>query len=179
MTPTTLEAALQAWVVAGTGLSANQVRWSQQDAPQTRPMVTLQMSVARTGQDWLDVVDNPTPTAGAEILHKARGTRKATLSIQAFSADAVGASGARALLERLVSRAKLPSMTALLDAVNAGLAPLGEVTTIDGVVGSTRFDPRAMLEASFFLVSEVSESGTYIETVEVTNLTTTDEFTIP
>ncbi len=274
MTATTLEAAIQAWVAAGTGLSGSQVRWAQQSVGQERPMVTLQiLAVERTGHDWTDVAENalvvaddvaesvdatantvtltahglltgdgplrwtttgtlPAPLApatdywvikvsanaiklaasfadamaaspvainltdtgtgthtlsdtsvtrraGAEILHTGRGTRRATLSIQAFAADAVGATSPRAYLEALRASAVLPSQKARLEDASIGLAPLGPVTAIDGIIGSSLFDPRATLEATLFLVSEVSESGTYIETVQVTNLDTSAVFDVP
>lgn len=182
MTPTSIEAALHAWVVAGTGLPANQVHFAQQDAPQTRPMVTLRvMSVRTIGQDWINVEDNPDSDGddGEEILILARGTREAVISIQAFGADAVGSAAPRALLEKLAARSRFPSLRDALDAANIGLAPLGAVLSMDGVIGSSSFDPRATLEARIFITSEVSETATYIESVELENLTTGDEFTVP
>jgi hypothetical protein len=57
---TTIEDAIQAWIVAGSGLAADHVTWSGQTAP--RPVgefisMTLTM-LERRGRDWVDQADN-------------------------------------------------------------------------------------------------------------------------
>lgn len=54
-------AAMHDWVVAGSGLSDQNVVWGQQDAPRpAAPAITLRISnIAEFGPTWLDTIDNP------------------------------------------------------------------------------------------------------------------------
>jgi hypothetical protein len=58
---TTIENAVHAWVMAGSGLAADKVIWAQQEGPRpSGTYVALRfMSVRQVGQDWADVEDNP------------------------------------------------------------------------------------------------------------------------
>lgn len=180
MTATTVEAALAAWVRAATGLADGVVRWGEQDVSRARPMITLRIiSVRQLGQDWIQTVTNPTPSAGAEVVMTARGNREAVVSIQAFAEDAVGANSARAYLERVRSAAMLPVRRAALAAAGIGIGSLSTVQSMGGPLGSSLFEPRATLEARVFLTSEASETGTIIESVAIENETTGSEFEVP
>lgn len=120
-----------------------------------------------------------TVRAGAEVLMTARGSREALVSIQCFGADAVGADSPRALLERVRAAAVLPSRRAAFVTAGIGMTPLAAVQSIGGVVGSSVFEPRATLEARIFITSEVSETGTFIESVAIENEDTGSEFDVP
>jgi hypothetical protein len=48
----------------------------------------------------------------------------------------------------------------------------------DGVIGSSRLEPRATLEVRCHVGSEVSEFSTFIESVEVTNELTESTFVL-
>ncbi len=69
-----VQAALHSYVVAGSGLSASQVVWGQQDAPRPEgPSIVMRFSnLAEQGRPWLDVENNPVrkpnrlPNAGTE-----------------------------------------------------------------------------------------------------------------
>jgi hypothetical protein len=147
--------------------------------------VTIDLTDTGTGSHTL--VDTATTThAGAEIISRARGTRTATVSIQAFPAAGVvgGATSARALLELVRAHAALPTRREALRVAGIGLAPLGAVSSIDGVIGSALFEPRATLEATLHLASEVTETGTYIESallqrVDEDGDPAGDEFEVP
>lgn len=57
---TAIEAALVAWVRAGSGLGASAVRWAGQNFPQERPLIVLNVISVRTiGQDWVQTIANP------------------------------------------------------------------------------------------------------------------------
>lgn len=166
-----IELALRSWaLVAGVP-----VIWGQQDGERpAAPYISLLMtSVAEVGHDWLDVIDNPAPSAGAEILHRARGQRRGVLSVQCFAGPATGDSSPTRLLEAMRSAVRLPSVA---DALNiAGVAALGfgGVLTLGGAVGG-HFEPRAAMEVYLSLTSEVSETSTYIQHVQITDQITGD-----
>lgn len=167
---TDVENAIHSWVVAGSGLAANQVIWSQQEGP--RPagaFVSLRVSSLRAvGQDWNDVVDISNPEPGAEIELRTRGVRELALSIQCFAGAGIGATSALAVIGGIVDAAGTLSRRDALNAAGIGVLSLGPATSIDGILGAS-FEPRAILEARLALASELSEAATYIQSAEVIN----------
>lgn len=173
----TIEAAIHAWVVAGTGLSASAVLWAQQAAPEgAAAYATIRpMALQRIGQDWIDVTDAAVPAAGAEIKHNARGVRVLTLVVTVYKGGHRGTTSPLARAEGFVAAARLPLRREALNAAGVGVGSFGPVQSIDGVVGLTTFEPRAMVEARLNLASEVSELGTYIESCEIEGLDSSDD----
>lgn len=162
---------IHAWVAAGSQLPAAQVIWAAQQAP--RPpgqIVVLRLaSVASVGQDWTRTESNPTPTPGAEVVRKVQGHRVATLSIQVFGgASPLGASANLAVLERIMSAVRLPSIHAALGAARVGFLSAGAPIVVDGARGDL-LEARAAVEVQLCLISELSETGTNIAVVEVTS----------
>lgn len=176
---TTVENALHAWVVAGSGLPSAKVLWAQQAAPvPAKPYLSLRaLTVDATGRGWTEVVPAASPAPGAEISHRARGARVLTLSIQCIAADATQSGAAVAILERLVAMARLPGQRALLEAAGAAVASIGVVQSVDALANGL-FEPRARTDARIHLTSEVSEVGTYISTVEVENQVDDSDFVV-
>lgn len=167
----TLENAIQAWVQSKSGLAAGRVIWAAQ-AKQPRPAspyITLRMrSIRAVGVDWTRVEDNPAPTAGAEILIKLRGMRRVILTITCYGDTPIGATGPAAIVSDVLAAVGLPTQSEALSAAGVGLSNLGDVQSIDGVVGSTLLEPRASADVTFYATSELVETATYIEHVVVT-----------
>lgn len=130
------------------------------------------------GNDWVDNENNPTPTAGAEVLMKVRGVRRCTFSLQCFAAMGTGATGPTAILNDVITACSLPSISDALDAAFVGVSDYGDIKSMDGVVNSTRFEPRATVEIVFYAKAELVETATYIEHVQIQNLTTGESFTV-
>lgn len=166
---TTVEDAIQLWVRTAAGVSSDRVMWAQQNNPRpVAPFVTLRVTrMRRIGQDWIDVEDNPTPTPGNEIIHRARGVREMQVSLQCIGGQGFGTSAPIAILENVISYLRLPTVHDALVAAGVGVARFSQVISIDGVVGSTLFEPRATLDFFAFLAEEVEETGTFIEFVEL------------
>jgi hypothetical protein len=173
---TTVETALHAWIVASSGLAANHVIWAQQNGP--RPdgaFITMRLTTVRSvGKDWLEAIE----TAGL-VTMRARGIRQGILSIQCFGGAAVGSAGSTQILDLVVSKSTLPSIRDALQLAGIGLAKLGAVLSTDGVINTTVFEPRATLEARFFLSQEVTEAaipalGGAIQTAQVDGEAATD-----
>lgn len=61
----------------------------------------------------------------------------------------------------------LPSIADPLDTAEIGIGSFDDVQSIDGIVNSTILEPRALLSIQLFLAQEKTETGTYIETVEL------------
>lgn len=111
-----------------------------------------------------DVVHNYSAlrAPGSEIELEVRSIREFTVSVQIFTATAVGDSGARAIAQRTQSALYLPSAREALAAV--GLSPFdpGQLQVLNKVVG-TRFESRALFEVRCYVEMTLSEFTTWIE----------------
>jgi hypothetical protein len=180
----TVEDALHAWAVAGTGLAAEQVIWAQQAGPRPEgPYVSLRLiTVQPLGQDWSDSADADDPQPGAEIAFRTRGVREAQLSVQCFAGvdgNATGGATPLARLMAMVAIARAPFQQTALNAAGIGVASFGPVQSIDAVLGSSVFEPRAVMDVRLFLAAEVVTVGTYVEFVEIANLNTGTNTWVP
>ncbi len=169
----TIRAALATWIRSATGLDQGHVIWSQQAGPRpSGPFVSMRLSVRSIGQGWLQTEEVDDPDPGEELEYHSRGSRECLLRLQAFAGidgSPVGASSPLEMLEACVIKAALPVRAEALSAAGIGMADFGSIQVIDGVIGSSSFDPRATLDVRFFATSSASEFGTYIESVEVEN----------
>ena len=161
--------AVHAWLVAGSGLAADHVIWSDQGAARRTGtwISVLLLSFVPQGQDWLAVEEAETPVPGANITQLARGMREVTLSIQCFAGDAVGTASPMGVLSQLIARSRLPSVRALLADASIGLAELGPVTSRGGLINTSKLEPRAVMTVRLFCGSEVSESGASVEHIDI------------
>lgn len=171
----TMAAAIQNWVEAASGLPDAKVYWGQQSSARPAPpFITLRIaSLRRVGHDWQEIEED-----GADINLTVRGVREGVLSIQCFGATAVGDASSLAMINAVITKASLESRRAALNAAGIGIASFGPVMNLDGIVGVATFEPRAAVDVRFYLAEEVSETSTYIETVEVTNEITGGEFAV-
>jgi hypothetical protein len=177
----TIEKALHKMVVNGSGLSADKVVWSQQPGPRpTGTHIAMRVAVIkRIGHDWLQVEDAAIPSQGAEINLLSRGMRECRFQLQCFSDTGVGSGAAAMVLDSVVSRSNFQTAADALNTAGIGLCPWEQVVSIDGILGSSTFEPRATVETRFFLASEVLETATFIETVQMENEDTGDTFEVP
>lgn len=129
-----------------------------------------ELALVDAGVGTHTVVDNDeTLRAGAELTHYARGQRRITLQVTCFPPKvATDGTEAYAYLSDAVGHASLPARRSALRAAGIGLGNMGTIQQLDGVVNSTRFEPRAMLTLIMFVKSEITATGTIIETVNVT-----------
>jgi hypothetical protein len=162
---TTIEDAIHAWVVRGTGLAEAKVIWAgyNSDRP-TGTHATLKIvAVNRNGPDWSDTVED-----GDDVTFHSRGPREIVLSIQCFDGAATGALNSAARLDKTLALAALPTQQAAFQAAGVGYLRSGSVKHIGGVMGSV-FEPRAQVDVTLSMFSDVSEPGSLIEFVEIEN----------
>lgn len=171
MSWSTIESAIHAWVVAGSGLAGERVVFSGQNHPRpAKPFVTIRLDLSGPiGVPWLAVSNTAGSPAGQEITRTSGSMKTLGVSMQAFSDSAAGAASPQAILGAVANAAGLASVRDALNTANVGVNSIGSVQRIDGVINSTRFEPRATMQVTCSVPAEVSETGTYIETVEVTN----------
>lgn len=164
--PTGLADGVDIWAVV-TGPGTVKVAKTFQRAMAPSPS-TIALGSAGTGTITLDGTA-ATVRAGQEIQFFARGLRRATLVIQAYAATGLGLGMPQAALASLVSRCELPSMRDMLDPAGIAVTDFGRIRAHHGSYNLAYFEPRAVLEVSLSLVSEVAEDGTVIERAVVTD----------
>lgn len=165
----TIMPAIKAWVVAASGLNADHVVWGQQNAPRfADTFVVLRiLTVDHLGEgDYVTTEANPSPSPGAEIIRRALGTARVTMTMTCF-APVIGAAGAVSLIETVLASDNLPSVCDALSAAGVSIVNWDGVQSTDAVINSAKFEPRAVVTIRFFCVSIVSETGTNIDTVNV------------
>lgn len=164
----TIQTALHAWIVAGTGLAVGRVVWANQAMPQPqRPYVTLRlMALAPVGHDGVHSTTNLAAPAGEEVTLTVEGRRHLTVGVQAYASAVTGAGTAAELLAKAQTALSLPTVHAGLRA--AGLAVLNEggITDLSALL-ETKFEGRAAMDVRFHCVDEVAEKTGYIATVEI------------
>jgi hypothetical protein len=114
-----------------------------------------------------------TRTRGAEVLEHSRGLRRCHLTLQCFAAAATGVAGAKGILSTVQAKATLPTYRAALRTGGASVPSFGSVQGSGKAMNSAHFEPRAILECTFFAAQDVTEPGTYVEFVQVTEQVTT------
>lgn len=82
----TIEDAIYAWVQGSSGLAADKVIWSQQEAPRpTGTWIAMRVfALRRIGQDWVDVVDKPLVLTDDDVESVATGTDALTLTAHSY-----------------------------------------------------------------------------------------------
>lgn len=134
-----------------------------QNAMATVPVIVV-LSAGSGNVTFASTVD--TVAAGAEMTAKSFGMRRVRVTFQAFATDAFGNNAAGPLLDSVVTA--LPRRASTLRAAGVCVLDCGSVTTSGGVIDSSVFEPRAVLEIVLSLASEVDEPTTRIERVLVT-----------
>lgn len=165
-----MEDALHDFVVAATGLPAASVYWANQSNPRpAAPCVSmLLLSSVAPGMDWVDVEDAPYPAPEAEIEEHVRGPRVVFLSLQCFAASATGTAAAGGILSAVVAAARQSSRKQALREGGWGVGTIGPVQVAGGAtMNTTVFEPRATLQMSLHAASDVSETATFVEIVEI------------
>lgn len=140
--------------------------------PDSINTVILDITGVGTGTHTLHDTDDTLRT-GSEIAHIVRGQRQAILSLQCFAGMGQGQSATVPvqLLENVLSAYLIPSIKDVLVAAKIGFGPPPNIKAVDGAMGFSVFEPRAMVEIRLFLASETAgattEAGPIIQYVEV------------
>ena len=167
---TTIENAIQAWVVAGTSFAAGKVIWSNGAGPRpAAPYIAIAASARNIGRGWTDTIDNPAPSAGEEIIRTHRTVKRLDVQVQCFGGDATQSAAPANVLSDMEDHAGLPSQRELFR--TAGWMPVQfqPVLDLSGILGGATFEPRAIAACHGYIVGEVTETATYIQIVQVEN----------
>ncbi len=159
--------AIAEWVRVSSGLATGQVYWSRQRGetpPGTCIAMTLDGEIA-VAQDWLVIQDAADPQPGADLEFVLTGPRVSRLVLECLIGDQSWMSvRPDQILSRVLASRNLPTRSAALRAAGIGFGPIGPVQSLN-IERASIFDPRARVELAIHTISEVSELGTWIETV--------------
>lgn len=120
------------------------------------------IAVTGSGSGTIVAVDD-TVRAGAEILRAAQGVRRVILDVTCFGTSGIGSQGADQILDAAV--AFQPLIHSTLNAAGLSVLKFGRVQSTDGVIDSTVFEPRAILEVTLMMTSQVAIPWTIIAEV--------------
>ncbi len=161
--PAGLAIATDYWIVK-TGANTIKLATSYLRA---RAGTTITITGAGTGAHTL-VDTASTLRTGQEVKQTSRGIRKCELTLQCFATPAAG----------LVAASALPSKAAILSAAGIGFTGFDAVQAVPAFTNGTVFEPRAVVACGFYLESVLTETGSNIETAEITDLDTGRVFTV-
>lgn len=164
-----IEDALQAWAVRASGLPAASVRWADQDATRPQPpFVELRLDHEGGGAPVPEqqTIDNPTPSAGQEILINTITHEDLTLTVHAFTAPTVGANSARALASRMKAQIASETEIGIFDDAGIAIVETGPVQNLTAVL-ETKSEGRAVFDVRLRVADGFTEATTYVETVDI------------
>ena len=169
--PAPLQLLTNYWPVVIDG-NTIQVATTFQNAIATVPVV---IDITTVGTGVTSISGTPTTSiAGQELSQRARGPRTGILTLQCFAGAptggaATGITSPTAILHDAVTSYVMESINAALVTAGIGVAGFDQIQSLDGVVNTTRFEPRATVTVRLHLASELVETSTYIQKVTATN----------
>lgn len=173
MTLADLKAALSAWVVSASEVSADQVVWTQKmiGLRLPPPYFTLRVvNLRQIGQPQQQtVVLDPAPSIPDYPLEvQSECSYEFSFSVTAWAGD-----DSTDLLLDVQAKAALPSIRRALRNAGVGLGELEQVVEHGGVQGANELGGRASMDCTAFVRMVVTEELSAIETVRITDNTIT------
>lgn len=173
-----VEDAIHTELIAASGLTGDRIIYEDQsrdalvkDGGGSRAFMTMRVF------DLIEVApatprntvrDNPSPSAGAEILIGTSGDVNFTVRVTYYAGPASGAGAAYTLLRSVVRRLGLDSVSANLAAVQCAFVEcVGGIRSVPTVL-ETEFESRAVADLRFRMLDSAEAPETYIQTVEIT-----------
>lgn len=157
--PAPLLVATDYWLIK-TGADEVQIASSRANA-----LTGTEITLTDAGSGTNTIVDTAdTRRVGQEIKLVARGPRRATLTLECLAGDPTGEGRAIAILAKV--KDSLPFYADDLSAAGVSVLDFARIRSV-GIENSGLFEPRALVEVTLSLSSEVSKATTNIVTVAV------------
>ena len=163
-----IENAIQAQVVAATGLAGASVRWADQsrDAPASGDSVRLAVLTGGVvGHAEESTITNPAPSAGQEIILRSHEQAEFEVQVQVFTMSPTGNSSAFAQANNVARYLQRDDVTDTLFASKLALVSVDNVQRLPLML-ETEFQGRALFTARFRTLDGSEYATTYIETAE-------------
>lgn len=165
---TTVENAIRAWVISGTGFASNKVYFEGQEFVQVaRPYATITItSIRKLGLDWGTIaeptVELPNPP---NILE---GPRELSISISVYTNSQLGEQGCLAIGENLITALQLDSVHTALRNARVSVVSTGPVILVPGFEDEIRPVARANVDVVARVMSEKQEILQWADSATVT-----------
>lgn len=170
MSRSAIEEALQAFVVAATGLGDSRVIFSEQNgvAPASDGQAAVTIAVGDALIQGVDAVDIAfVDTVARTVTQEARGQRELTITFRGYSPDVTGDATAAALLEKLPLQAAFDDARGALNDAGLGLNQLGTVQSLPRIVNAG-WESQAILEWRCCVLVTAQQTVPYIAQVNGT-----------
>jgi len=164
----TVERAIQQQATTATGLTCI---WENQSRTRpARPFVSMNIVNMESVSTIGDTLDNPTPSAGAEILVRTTDHLEFTVQFNVYTADIVGVNAARYRAHKLATHFDKETTIDALDLTSPEtIAVVGRSPVVDSTtVLETEYEGRASVTITFRTAVTFDDAVTYIETAEFT-----------
>jgi hypothetical protein len=129
--------------------------------------VPITITTAGTGTHTL-VATADTVRAGEELLEVVSQPVEQTLSIQCYGGPPTGDRSPMNVLRTVIARARLNAQMVAFEAAGIGVEALGRINNVGAVLSGTRWEPRAHVDVTVSMTSEVTAPIGRIDIVEVT-----------
>ncbi len=167
----TVESAIHAWIVEGTGLDASQVIWANQDDQSPDgDYASITVTATPTGNGgWNIYEDNIGGGSGEELTETHYRMWELSVEVQLFGGSHRGTTSASARLTRCVGASRLTVRHESMRAAGWVPARFDPIQNASAPAGGSIFEPRAILTAYGYTSGSMSGTATYIEFVDATN----------
>jgi hypothetical protein len=144
----------------------------------------IAVDITSAGAGTIAIVStSETVPAGAELRERVVGPRKILMNVTCYPAFVDDdqapddAAEAPAILTDLSTACYFTRYSQLFDAAGVAVSP-DRVQALDGVQNTARFEPRATMMVTLLVKSELVDTKTIIETINVQNATNGDTFSV-
>jgi hypothetical protein len=165
----TIEAAIQNWVVAGSGYASGKVIWANQNGVQPGlNFITMSLGdiLPVGGPDPGYYLTNLSRPAGQEVEEHVSGLRSFGVTLEVTTSATTGTAASRAILSRVQTSLGLESVRSSLALAGATPFDLGTVRSLPVLLGPA-WAGRAVLEVRFYTREEMSAYHPYIDDVDI------------
>lgn len=160
---TNIENALHAWIVAGSGLVADNVLFERDENP--RPVgqhIVITYDITPIGQDWAQLESNCDG-----FIEYTRGMREVRVRLTCVGGEGVGDSSTTARLHGVLTYANRKDQLETFSESGLGYLRRGPITNFAGRAG-VKFEPRSQAEVIFSAAEQIEREVSPVEGVEVT-----------
>lgn len=165
---TTAENALQLQVSTACALAGDHVIWNHQSRDRVpRPFVVLTWlgdRVLAPATPVESVDDNPTPTAGKEIVISASDDMEFQVRIDTYAESVTGSASALAVARKIARYLGRDDCSAALDAAGVAIIEAGAISSVPALL-ETKFEGRAQFTVRCRARDAAQEETTYIQSV--------------
>ena len=162
---TTIKGAIHTWAMDGSGLADAKIVFAPAKVRPAAPYIVIStMALGRVGQDYTRHSYNA-GNDNLDITHE--GMRRFVLQFQAFGTEGIGTGSPTDLLDNIVLERESETRHEALNTAKIGVQRFEPILPLGAVIGSSTWEPRAVMLVHTLVPSEVTTTAEYIEFAEI------------